>query len=155
MRSIFYEPIATLLNPPQLELELLAESIPNPDVSIDNDQWLITTSGTPTQEQIDDVIAAHDPAVKTTFQLNQETANSAVTTAQGIKSDFDQLYPAADAHYTALAGGDKLAALDIFANDATWDDAGTTTDDKLDTLRAIIALLVMAVGFLYIRQFGN
>lgn len=85
--------------------------------------------------------------------LNEAKATSAMLDAQGIKSDFGQLYLASVTYYAGLSGQDKADVLSTFANGASWNSASAS--DKADILRVIAALLVIAIGYLYVRTFGN
>ena len=113
----------------------------------------VDASPSPTEQDIrDEWTATVEPLVILEAQSVADS-NTSLSDAQAVKGEFVLLQSAAKSHYAALSGGEKSGALGIFENDASWDAA--TTGLKLDTLRAIISLLIIAVAFLYIRTLGS
>lgn len=92
-----------------------------------------TTKPTP-QEIVDEWNNVVKPQLNIK-QLEQEDSENAFNS---VIPDFKQLFVAAKAHYENLTNGEKSTALNIFADDATWDVA--TDKQRADVLRAIVAL---------------
>lgn len=88
------------------------------------------------------IVAAHSPT------------DTNLTNEQAAKADFDSVLSdattaknKAKAYYDGLSGAQKLAIMNTLDN---WGSA--TTGDKINALLGLVALLYMAVWWLYMRE---